>query len=104
MVESSITHDRENKRKMNHKSVSIVTECMCTENESSIIQQISTLFEKNQSHMYEGVSKSSCTNAITFYWYQIPYQTFFHVLNRYISSSGAKFQQVASKYNKFMKF
>ena len=52
---------------------------------------------------YEGVSKSSYTNAITFLWYKIPYQTFFHVLNRYVSSSGAKFQQVASKYNKFMK-
>ena len=52
---------------------------------------------------YEGVSKSSCTNAITFKWYKIPYQTYFHVLYRYVSSSGAKFQQVASKYNKFMK-
>ena len=51
---------------------------------------------------YEGVSKSSCTNAITFYWYKIPYQTFFHVFNRYVFSSGAKFQQVASKYNKFI--
>ena len=46
--------------------------------------------------IYEGVSKSSCTNAITFQWYKIPYQTFFQVLNRYVSSSGAKFQQVAS--------
>ena len=25
---------------------------------------------------YEGVSKSSCTNAITFQWHKIPYQTF----------------------------
>ena len=54
-------------------------------------------------YMYEGVSKSSCTKAITFLWYNIPYQKFFHVLNRYVSSSDAKFQQVASKYNKFMK-
>ena len=48
------------------------------------------------SRVYEGVSKSSCTNAITFLWYKIPYQTLFLVLNRYVSSSGAKFQQVAS--------
>ena len=26
-----------------------------------------------------------------------------YVLNRYVSSSGAKFKQVASKFNKFMK-
>ena len=26
-------------------------------------------------NMYEGVSKSSCTNAITFKWHKIPYQT-----------------------------
>ena len=26
--------------------------------------------------MYEGVSKSSCTNAISFLWHKIPYQIF----------------------------
>ena len=65
--------------------------------------KIFTSFIKVFINTYEGVSKSSCTNAITFKWYKIPYQTFFHVLYRYVSSLDAKFQQVASKYNKFMK-
>ena len=40
---------------------------------------------------YEGVSKSSCTNVISFQWHKIPYKNICHMLNRYVSSSGAKF-------------
>ena len=40
---------------------------------------------------YEGVSKSSCTNVISLKWHKIPYQNIRHMLNRYVSSLGAKF-------------
>ena len=40
---------------------------------------------------YEGVSKSSCTNAISFFMAQDTIPNICHMLNQYVSSLSAKF-------------
>ena len=51
--------------------------CVNTRRKDKVdINLMAGLMVAERSFVYEGVSKSSCTNAITFKWHKIPYQTF----------------------------
>ena len=54
-------------------------------------------------NIYEGVSKSSCTNAISFKWHKIPYQTFVMCKTDMCLACVQSFSKLRQKKNKFIK-